>query len=98
MYVVCMDSYVGYEGVRVHHIIRAVLLHSFDLTATGPADDLVLLCDLTVIFRVHCSISPINLPITSLSIPALRQTRTRSSPGGTVGGTTGLTMNPLSSR
>lgn len=34
--------------------------------------------------------------MTERSIPALRQILTLSSPTGTVGGTTGLTMNPRS--
>lgn len=36
--------------------------------------------------------------MTSLSMPARRHIRTRSAPGGTVGGTTGLTMKPFSRR
>jgi hypothetical protein len=49
-------------------------------------------------FLDQSSIALTNARTTSGEIPARRHTRTRSSPGGTVGGTTGLTINPFSSK
>lgn len=46
----------------------------------------------------HSSKDATSLSSTSRSIPARRHIRTLSPPGGTVGGTTGRTMNPFDSR
>ena len=47
---------------------------------------------------VHCRMASTSLTMTSRSMPARKQTLTLSSPAGTVGGTTGLTMKPFSRR
>ena len=86
-----LSLYVSTMILQSHYArftLRGPRLHSLALF-TGVSG---------VCISVHCFIASTSFAITFRSIPARRQTLTRSSPAGTVGGTTGLTMNPLSSR
>ena len=76
--------------INMHHAIN----HSFAFKARLPAKPAT--PSLCCFIWIHSRRTATNPSMTFLSIPALKHIRTRSSPGGTVGGTTGLTMKPLS--